>query len=126
MQGELAARAWRAGESISCSVSQTVADRSMGVSLMVNFDDVLKQVDNNTGCLIDSEAVVVLGHKGVLKVLNEIGARIWVLADGRRSAGQIVSHILAEYLVDPLQAEVDTLGFLELLLEQGVLERVKG
>jgi hypothetical protein len=37
------------------------------------------------GRRLEHEAVVVLPDKGEVKVLNEVGAQIWALADGTRS-----------------------------------------
>ncbi len=68
-----------------------------------------------------SEAVLVLPGKGQVKVLNEVGARIWSLADGTRTARDIAAQITQEYQVDQATAEADTLEFLSDLLEREIV-----
>lgn len=68
-----------------------------------------------------TEAVLVLPFSGQVKVLNEVAARIWQLADGRRSVRGIAAQISAEYQVTLEQAEVDTLAFIADLAKRGVL-----
>lgn len=70
---------------------------------------------------VENEAVLLLPEQGQVKVLNEVGARIWQLVDGSRSAVQIAAQISAEYDVSPAEAEADTLAFLQELAERGVL-----
>jgi hypothetical protein len=67
------------------------------------------------------EAVIVLPTRGKIDVLNEVGARIWSLVDGRRSLRQIALMISTEYEVDATQAEADTLNFLEDLQRRGAI-----
>jgi hypothetical protein len=68
-----------------------------------------------------SEAVLVLPAKGQVKVLNDVGARIWTLSDGTRTVREIVALITAEYQVDPSTAETDTLEFLSDLVEREIV-----
>jgi hypothetical protein len=65
-----------------------------------------------------TEAVLVLPSQGKVKVLNEVGARIWALVDGTRQVQQIVEIICSEYQVEPGQAQVDILEFLNELVEK--------
>ena len=69
----------------------------------------------------DGEAVVVLPDKGQFKVLNEVGARVWALADGTRSVSQIAQAICAEYEVTPDIALRDVRAFIEALVNKGAL-----
>jgi hypothetical protein len=71
--------------------------------------------------IVDGEAVLVLPAKGVVKVLNEVGARIWSLADGTHTIHDISVLISAEYAVDQGQAEIDTLDFINQLENKGIL-----
>jgi hypothetical protein len=73
------------------------------------------------GRIINKEAVLVLPDKGEVKVLNEVGARIWTLADGTRSVRDIAAAICAEYDVEPAQAEADVLAFLTELETRGII-----
>lgn len=71
------------------------------------------------------EAVLVLPARGKVQVLNELGARIWSLTDGKRSVSEIAAAICLEYAVDSETAERDTLEFLEDLLERGVVQIIE-
>lgn len=73
------------------------------------------------GRLIEGEAVLVLTSLGQVKVLNEVGARIWSLADGSRTIREIARLISAEYEVELMQAEKDTEEFILLLHQKGIL-----
>jgi hypothetical protein len=67
------------------------------------------------------EAVIVLPASGKIEVLNDVGARIWSLVDGRRSVRDIATLLSDEYQVDSALAEVDTLAFLEDLAGRGAI-----
>ena len=67
------------------------------------------------------EAVVVLPARGKIDILNEVGARIWSMVDGRRSVREIAAAIADEYQVSMAQAEADALTFLEDLASRGAI-----
>jgi hypothetical protein len=71
--------------------------------------------------VIGEEAVLVQPELAKVKVLNEVGARIWSLADGTRTIEQIVALLCSEYQVNSDQALADTLEFISELLERGLL-----
>ncbi len=73
------------------------------------------------GRLLENEAVVVLPEKGQVKVLNEVGARIWSLADGGRSVRDIAAIISTEFAVTPAEAEADTLAFIATLAAKDIV-----
>jgi hypothetical protein len=73
------------------------------------------------GQILKQEAVLLLPTKGEVKVLNEVGARIWQLADGTRTIAEIAAVISTEYAVQPAQAEADTLAFVAELAERGIV-----
>ncbi len=70
---------------------------------------------------LEHEAVVVLPDKGEVKVLNEVGAQIWMLADGSRSVRDIVAALCAEFEASPVEVEADTLRFLSELQQKGLI-----
>jgi len=88
---------------------------------MISPDTYVMPASSAIGRTIDDEAVLVLPEQGQVKVLNEVGARIWDLADGSRTVRDIVAAICAEYEVEPAQAEADTLDFVAELVERGVV-----
>ena len=70
---------------------------------------------------LEHEAVVVLPDKGEVKVLNEVGARIWALADGSRTVRDIIAALCAEFEASPVVVEADTLKFLAELQQKGLI-----
>jgi hypothetical protein len=76
---------------------------------------------NVVGRVVADEAVLVLPEKGTVKVLNEVGARIWSLVDGVRKASEIAEVIFSEFDVELSTAQKDTLDFLEELASRGVI-----
>jgi hypothetical protein len=73
------------------------------------------------GRVVEDEAVLVLPERGEVKVLNEVGARIWELANGQRPVSEIAASICEEYEVDLEVAAADTLEFLADLEFRGVI-----
>jgi hypothetical protein len=64
---------------------------------------------------------VVLVATGAEQDLNEVGSRIWMLADGSRTVREIAARIVAEFEVDAQTAERDASEFVETLLRDGLL-----
>lgn len=73
------------------------------------------------GRLVGDEAVLVLPGQGQVKVLNEVGARIWSLADGSRTVKAIARIVCQEFEVDEIQADADVKEFIEVLVQKGIL-----
>jgi hypothetical protein len=67
-----------------------------------------------------NEAVLVLPEQGKLKVLNDVGARIWSLVDGKRTIRQIAGEISTEYAISTSQAEDDARTFIDSLVQKGI------
>ena len=88
---------------------------------MISPDTYVIPSPSAIGRTIDEEAVIVLPEQGQVKVLNEVGARIWDLADGSRTVRDIATAICLEYQVEPARAEADTLDFVAELVERGVV-----
>jgi len=75
----------------------------------------------NVNVITGDEAVLVLPERGQVKVLNEVGARVWDLADGTHDIDAIVGTLCDEYDVDRDRAEADTLIFIAELEAKGLL-----
>jgi hypothetical protein len=79
------------------------------------------------GRVVDDVMVILLPESGEVKVLNEIGGRIFQLADGMTSVADIAGQIAVEFLVSVEQAQADTLSFLqELQASQALSFKVAG
>lgn len=70
---------------------------------------------------LDGEAVLVHPVQGNVRVLNVVGARVWELADGQRTLGDIVEAIATEFQVDVARVETEVPVFCEDLAQRGVL-----
>lgn len=88
---------------------------------MLTLESYPIRVPDVVGRVVEDEAVLVLPERGQVKVLNEVGARIWELANGQRPVNEIAALICAEYEVDPEVAASDTLEFLADLESRGVI-----
>jgi Coenzyme PQQ synthesis protein D (PqqD) len=69
----------------------------------------------------DQETAVILPTASAIRVLNEVGARIWELADGR-TFGEIINTLVNEYDVERTQLWSDAIVFLAELHSRGLLE----
>ncbi|MCG8429591.1 MAG: PqqD family protein [Candidatus Omnitrophica bacterium] len=72
--------------------------------------------------IIEGEAVVVMPREGVVRVLNETGARIWQLSDGSRSLDEIARCLQGEFEVPLEQLNDDLRGFVREMAESGMME----
>ena len=73
------------------------------------------------GRVIDDEAVIVLSESGEVEVLNSVGARIWELADGTRTVGEIASAIEGEYAIEREHAVADVVEFIGRLVSERIV-----
>lgn len=69
----------------------------------------------------DGEAVLVDPGLSKVMVLNDVGARLWELADGSHTIGGMARVIAGEYEVDLATAESDVLAFCRDLAGRGLL-----
>jgi hypothetical protein len=75
---------------------------------------------------IEGEAVVLRQSAAEVLVLNEVGASVLDLADGKRSVGEWIDELRHEYDADPETLARDVLTFAGELQEAGMLEEVVG
>ena len=80
--------------------------------------DVPVQNPETAARLIDDAMYVLHGETSELHALNDVGARIWDLADGSRSVAEIAETVEAEYEVEADRALADVLEFLAALAEK--------
>ena len=71
--------------------------------------------------VVEKEAVLVLPLQGQVKVLNEVGARIWSLIDGVRNTSEIITTVCQEYDTTLEAATSDTTAFLTQLADRGII-----
>lgn len=85
---------------------------------------ILVKAPTTASRVIEGEAVILSMETKVLRGLNPVGSRIWELIDGQRSVEEIVGVIVKEFDVEPPWAEEDVRGFLEELLDKGLVTPV--
>ena len=69
----------------------------------------------------DGQATIVLPSRAEVKVLNEVGSRVWESIDGRRTLGEILDTVLAEFDVPRDKAMADVFEFVGALKAQGMV-----
>jgi hypothetical protein len=72
--------------------------------------------------ILENEAVLVLPVRGQVKVLNELGSRIWSLIDGIRTNNDIVQLLHNEFDVTLETLTMDTFAFIEQLADRGMID----
>jgi hypothetical protein len=70
---------------------------------------------------VDQEAVLVHPGQNKVRVLNAVGARLWELADGQHTVGEMARVVADEYAVDVLQVQSDAMLFCQDLVDRGLL-----
>jgi hypothetical protein len=88
---------------------------------MVSVNSVPVPNQQVIGRIVDNEAVLVSPGKGEVKVLNEVGSRIWSLIDGQRSVEDIAGCICLEFKVSLVDAENDTMAFIRQLADKNII-----
>ena len=88
---------------------------------MIALTDIPCQVPSVISRVVDGEAVLVHLGQNKIRVLNPVGARLWELADGQLTVDEITHTIVAEYQVELVRVQADTLAFYADLNERGVL-----
>jgi len=89
----------------------------------MKFSDetVIRRASTALSRAFEHEVAVILPTASAVRVLNEIGARIWALADGRTFA-EVLDVLVNEYDVERIQLRVDAEAFLSELQGRGLLE----
>ena len=72
--------------------------------------------------LIEGEAILIDSEGGELIRMNEVGAEIWKLIDGRRTLGDLIEHLMASFEVSERRARKDVQRFVQRLLRQELVE----
>lgn len=89
----------------------------------MNFSDetVIRRAPTALSRAFEHEVAVILPTASAVRVLNEVGARVWALADGR-TFGELLDVLVNEYDVDRTTLRVDAELFLSELQGRGLLE----
>lgn len=71
--------------------------------------------------IIDSEAVIVIPEAGLVRILNEVGSKIWQLLDGGNTIEDVINVISSEFDVSWEEARKDTLDFIRELEDRDMV-----
>jgi len=88
---------------------------------MLDVKQVVAKTPEAVSKIIGQEAVIILPAEGEVKVLNEVGSRLWELVDGQRTIAELAVKICDEYAVTFEQAEEDALDFIQRMVERKLL-----
>ena len=94
---------------------------------MADLEATYRRADGVIARRIGGECVIVpvtreAGDLENIYSLNEVGARVWEMADGRR-ASDIAAEVVREFEVEPATAEEDVAAFLGDMEAAGLLTR---
>lgn len=89
--------------------------------MVVTLDATVVPQPHVVAQVMANEAVLLMPARGEVKVLNEVGARMWTLFDGKRTLDQIAALVCTEYAVERAQAEQDVLHFANELAERDLV-----
>ena len=98
------------------ALQETIEDRRE----MIASDQIVAKSPDTISRIIGQEAVIILPIRGELKVVNDVGARIWELADGTRTIADLINVIFDEYEVIREQAEKDVSDFIQLMVDKNL------
>ena len=71
--------------------------------------------------VFSGEAVIITPAENMVRMLNEVGSRVWELADGTRTVEQIAVALTQEFAVDLPQARSSATAFIDELAAKGLL-----
>ena len=78
-------------------------------------------IDHRT---IGGEGFIITPGSSQIHSLNPVATFIFDLLDGHTTLAQVVSRIVAEFEIEPAQAEADVLAFVLLLEQRAMVKRV--
>ena len=87
---------------------------------MIASNQIVAKSPETISRIIGQEAVIILPIRGELKVVNDVGARIWELADGTRTIADLIGIICEEYEVIREQADMDILDFIQQMVDKKI------
>ncbi|MGG0237758.1 lasso peptide biosynthesis PqqD family chaperone [Bacillus rhizoplanae] len=91
----------------------------------ISLNQVIVQVQGNIVSDMDGEKVMLSIHNGKYYNLGKMGGTIWNFIEKPISVTQLVIALMSEYEVEQSTCEEQVISFLELLLEENLVEIVK-
>jgi hypothetical protein len=91
----------------------------------ITDDTIIRRTASALWRSFDHETAVILPTASAVRVLNEVGARVWELADGR-TFGEIIDALVNEYDVERIRLRLDAEAFVLELHSRSLLEEPPG
>ncbi|MED0997382.1 lasso peptide biosynthesis PqqD family chaperone [Bacillus mobilis] len=88
----------------------------------ISSNQCVEQVKGNVVSDMDGEKVMLSVKNGKYYNLGRMGGVIWELIEKPIRVTELVTTLISEYEVEQLQCEGQVLSFLEMLLEEGLVE----
>jgi hypothetical protein len=92
------------------------------IKYKISLNNSVNQVKGNIVSDMGGEKVMLSVNKGKYYNLGEIGGDIWELTEEQIAVDQLVATLLSKYNVVQSECEEQVISFLELLLEEGLIE----
>jgi hypothetical protein len=89
-----------------------------------SHDVIGKIIEEKTNNEMSLRAILVLPDTGKVMVINDVGARIWTLLDGKRTIDDISRIIETEYSDTNQNIQQDTIDFLTGLIERKIVTSI--
>ncbi|HDR7516890.1 lasso peptide biosynthesis PqqD family chaperone [Bacillus mobilis] len=89
---------------------------------VILLNQCVAQVKGNVVSDMDGEKVMLSIKNGKYYNLGEVGGVIWERIEKPIPVTELVTTLISEYEVEQLQCEGQVLSFLEMLLEEGLVE----
>lgn len=81
-----------------------------------------RRSDETASRIIEGEAVIVVPQEGLVRTLNEVGAFIWNMADGKHAVKDMIEKVSEEFEADKKEATKDLLDFVMELESKGMVK----
>lgn len=89
---------------------------------MAELDDRIPTHHPRTAARVFSgEAVIITPAENMVRMLNEVGSRVWELADGTRTVEEIAQALTEEFAVDLAEARASATAFVDELAAKGLV-----
>lgn len=93
----------------------------MGKCQNISVNHLIVQGKGNIVSDMGGEKVMLSINKGKYYNLGEIGGEIWELIERPISIAQLVTSLISEYEIDQSECEEEVISFLQLLLEEDLI-----
>lgn len=71
--------------------------------------------------VFSGEAVIITPAENMVRMLNDVGSRVWELADGKRTVEEIAQALTEEFEVGLAEARASAAAFVDELVAKGLL-----